>query len=254
MDYPYPIKKWQNESQYKNITSFAWEFLRRNEAYQQEYDLAVAVNHEGTKIVNPYLLNDLCSKYRILPARSVMIDFDDSLDLDENIDLRMFPIATNPPIYFDDCFSDSLVIDCGQLFQYDFKFWGQDQSMREHLGMGVLKANSMEEIIVKFNIGNIVNLNSQIEEAHKNLKRFARFIDAKERRANKVDKAKIIPYLRILDAYASDPKIKPSIIAKVLLPNEENNAGTEFLPSKTIARWRKQALKITKKSHFYFDQ
>ena len=38
MSYPYPIKNWRDESEYENIEFFAWEFLRRNSAYQKDYD------------------------------------------------------------------------------------------------------------------------------------------------------------------------------------------------------------------------
>jgi len=234
-----PFKDWENEDEYKYMDNhtpelWAWEFLRRNPKYQEDWIRELSRWKKSISEKDPFrdLITPGCRPNENEPPQKLPFDqarakynFLEPEIIDPSIDNYRQAKDSDLPLFY---------LSGGLYVENEF---------------GILQMVGIEksEAVLLF------DLNAPIEEQYKRVRKELlelqnEFLKNKKLKAPRNSgKSKFWKkYIRILDAYAQN--IKPREIAKIICPDIQND-DPDFLGTKTIEKYYSLAQALTKKKY-----
>jgi len=229
-DYEYALNSFWDFYSVKEF--YAWQFLRRNPEYQQDYEKELAKYKERNINTPPDDMEAelLCGFKPVDPEIAKKWGLVKLCDPKEKTMGATFKRRYGRVVF-------------GNLFRdlYGYSDGFEEESEEEFTNNPMVSA---DKIAIEFEIR--LPLTPQIELAKRCLFDYQNeIIDRFKRRIVKNIKPRVSnwrDYLRVYDAYAEG--IKRKEIASIIFPVEENNEGTGYCVSRKVAYYKEQADKL----------
>lgn len=237
MDYPYPIKDWKNVEEYKNIKSFAWEFLRRSANYQKDFDSTFSkegvVLEFGRDIVLSYTYKLSVPFELVAPSSANNLKL---LPGSIGSSCHVYRAVPDPKI---DVLDPAIEINGGQIISYVTHSMLEQDPFDANVRMKyIMQPDTEGDVVIKLNTCDPEKLKIQLKALSKMLLK-----SNSARSSSREQRKKYIRYLRVLDAVAAGVEITG--ICAELDPSVDNDYESGYIGSQAIRNNKKAALRLT---------